>query len=147
MFWGTILSTYGIGALLKLGGQKALGQITRNKILASLQQQTGKKITEDQVKKAIVKGVMVHKVLSIAQCVSLLKLFPSASDKIEVLESCITRLVNISQKHEFSAQFPLHLRPYIEHLINVSIANEPYPGSQKDVFLLKSINFKAIISI
>ena len=51
MFWGTILSTYGIGALLKLGGQKALGQITRNKILASLQQQTGKKITEDQVKR------------------------------------------------------------------------------------------------
>tara|TARA_R110001592_G_scaffold363277_1_gene683016 strand:+ start:1915 stop:6597 length:4683 start_codon:yes stop_codon:yes gene_type:complete len=56
LFWGTIFSTYGIGALLKLGGQKALGQITRNKILASLQQQTGKKFTETQVKNAVTKG-------------------------------------------------------------------------------------------
>ena len=56
MFWTSIAATYGIGTLLKIGGQKALGQVTRRKILNSLQQQTGKKITETQVKNAIVKG-------------------------------------------------------------------------------------------
>ena len=55
---------------------------------------------EVDLRKSIVRSVLVSKTFTVAQAVSIIKLFHSSSDKIEVLESCTTRLTNIEQKHE-----------------------------------------------
>ena len=93
-------------------------------------------------RKGIIKSVVVTKVLTIAQLVSLMKLFSNDSDKLEVFEITITRLINIAQKHEITAQFSLTLRPYVQEIVSTSVVSEPLKNSRKPNLYFKSLNEK-----
>jgi hypothetical protein len=93
-------------------------------------------------RKGIIKSVVVTKVLTIAQLISVMKILSNDSDKLEVFEITITRLVNIAQKHEITAQFSLTLRPYVQEIVATSVVSEPLKNSRKPPLYFKSLNEK-----
>ena len=87
---------------------------------------------------SIIQNCAAHRVLHIKQLMSVIKLFDSVGDRLEILELFVLRCHKLMYKSDLVTLFTPILRPYVSTILQRTMLVEPMAGIPQGAFLCRN---------